>query len=315
MTQREIENIKELFRSFVRVMSSAVDERTPYNASHTRNMAECGERFIDYLNEQAKKAGREPLFDADHREEFLMSVWLHDIGKLVIPLEIMNKNTRLMPEQTTELLHRFEKIRLLAQIACLKGAISEQELKKEQEELEKDREEILQANTAGLCTDALRAEISRIHEKTYTEEDGSIRPWITDQEYQMLMIRKGTLSEAEREIMESHVVFTDKLLSEIRFSKKLSHVRQWAAAHHELLDGSGYPKHLKGDQIPMEVRMITILDIFDALVAEDRPYKPGMPVEKALKILTDMAEKEGKLDTELTRLFIESRCWEEPENK
>ncbi|WP_349229283.1 HD-GYP domain-containing protein [Ventrimonas faecis] len=310
MTQREIENIKELFRSFVRVMSSAVDERTPYNATHTRNMAEYGERFISYLNEQARAAGKQPLFDADHREEFLMSVWLHDIGKLVIPLEIMNKDTRLMPEQTNELLHRFEKIHLLAQISCLKGMISEQELKREQEELVKDREEILQANTAGICTDALRAEISRIHEKTYTEEDGSTRTWITDEEFRMLMIRKGTLSEEEREIMESHVVFTDKLLSEIRFSKKLSHVRAWAAAHHELLDGSGYPKHLKGNQIPMEVRMLTILDIFDALVAEDRPYKPGVPVEKALKILDGMANREGKLDPELTRLFAESRCWE-----
>ena len=127
----------------------------------------------------------------------------------------------------------------------------------------------------------------------------------------MLMIRKGTLSEEEREIMESHVVFTDKLLSEIRFSKKLSHVRAWAAAHHELLDGSGYPKHLKGNQIPMEVRMLTILDIFDALVADDRPYKPGMPVEKALNILKIMAEKEGKLDQALTEAFIESRCWEQ----
>lgn len=315
MTQRELENVKELFQSFVHVMSSAVDARTPYNASHTRNMAEYGERFVSYLNEQAKAAGKQQLFDADHKEEFLMSIWLHDIGKLVIPLEIMNKNTRLMPEQTTELLNRFEKIRLLAQIACLKGEIAEQDRKKRVDELEKARNEILHANTAGLCPDDLRREICRIHEKTYMEEDGSIKPWITDEEFQMLMIRKGTLSEAEREIMESHVVFTDKLLSEIHFSKKLSHVRQWAAAHHELLDGSGYPKHLKGDQIPMEVRMLTILDIFDALVADDRPYKPGMPVEKALEILIDMAEREGKLDPELTRLFAKSRCWEKQESR
>ncbi len=314
MTQRELENIKELFRSFVRVMSSAVDERTPYNASHTRNMVEYGEHFIRYLNERARMAGNPPMFDAAHKEEFLMSVWLHDIGKLVIPLEIMNKNTLLMPEQTTELLHRFEKIRLLAEIACLKGKFSEADLKKRRAELEKARKEILYANTAGHCPDDLREKICRIHENTYTEEDGSTRPWITDEEFHMLMIRKGTLSEKEREIMESHVVFTDKLLSEIRFSKKLSHVREWAAAHHELLDGSGYPKHLKGDQIPMEVRMITILDIFDALVAEDRPYKPGVPVEKALGILTDMAEREGKLDPELTGLFIESRCWEKRKN-
>ena len=110
--------------------------------------------------------------------------------------------------------------------------------------------------------------------------------------------------------MESHVVVTNKLLSQIQFSADLSHVREWAAAHHELLNGSGYPNHLEGDAIPMEVRIITILDIFDALVADDRPYKPGMPVERALSILDIMANKEGKLDPSLTALFIESRCWE-----
>ena len=115
--------------------------------------------------------------------------------------------------------------------------------------------------------------------------------------------------------MEEHVVVTGKLLSQIEFSEELSHVRQWASSHHEMLNGSGYPNHLSGDEIPMEVRIISILDIFDALVADDRPYKPGMPIEKGLHILTIMAEKEGKLDPRLTKLFIESRCWENPENR
>lgn len=109
--------------------------------------------------------------------------------------------------------------------------------------------------------------------------------------------------------MEEHVVYTDRLLSEIQFPQDFSHVRAWAAAHHELLDGSGYPRGLKGDEIPYQVRIITILDIFDALVADDRPYKPGIPVDKALGILEHMARK-GKLDRQLTELFTESRCWE-----
>ena len=128
----------------------------------------------------------------------------------------------------------------------------------------------------------------------------------------MLSIRKGTLSDAEREVMEGHVSITGKFLSQIRFSKELAHVPQWAAAHHELLNGSGYPNHLAGEAIPEEVRIVTILDVFDALVADDRPYKPGMPVERALSILQSMAEREGKLDPELTRRFCQSRCWEKP---
>ena len=118
-------------------------------------------------------------------------------------------------------------------------------------------------------------------------------PFLTPEERKLLSIRKGTLSEEERKIMENHVVITEKLLSEIRFTSDYSHVREWASSHHEYLDGSGYPKQLKGQEVPMEVRIITILDIFDALIADDRPYKPGMPVDKALNILTIMAEKES----------------------
>ena len=127
----------------------------------------------------------------------------------------------------------------------------------------------------------------------------------------MLSIRRGTLSGEERGIMENHVVVTNKLLSKIKFSNDLSHVREWAAAHHELLNGSGYPNHKEGESIPREARMITILDIFDALVADDRPYKRGMDPERALSILKNRAEKDGDLDLELVNRFIESDCWRE----
>ena len=127
----------------------------------------------------------------------------------------------------------------------------------------------------------------------------------------MLTIRKGTLAPEEVTKMRRHVVMTDKMLSQIHFSRSLSHVRSWAASHHEKLNGTGYPRGLKGEEIPYEVRMITILDIFDSLVADDRPYKRAMPVDRALAILREMAGQEGKLDPELTELFVKSRCWEE----
>ena len=109
--------------------------------------------------------------------------------------------------------------------------------------------------------------------------------------------------------MENHVVVTDKLLSQINFSPELSHVRAWAAAHHEKLNGKGYPKGLTEPEIPFEVRIITILDIFDALVASDRPYKKAKTVEEAIKIL-GFGAKDGELDPQLLQQFVESRCWE-----
>ncbi len=126
----------------------------------------------------------------------------------------------------------------------------------------------------------------------------------------MILLVISSISEEEREIMEEHVSVTDRLLSQIHFSGSLSHVREWASAHHEFLNGTGYPKHKRAEEIPYEVRMITILDIFDSLVADDRPYKRAMPVDRALSILKAMAEQEGKLDLGLTELFIKSRCWE-----
>ena len=307
---RYLSEIQDLFRSFVRVMSSAVEERTPYNSSHTKNMVAYGTRFLDYLNQQAAEAGEPVPFPSDRREELLMSVWLHDIGKLVTPLEVMNKAARLLPEQHSDFLHRMELVRLHAEIDRLSGRISDEERGAVIERTRQTIELVESVNAASFLPDERLAELDALAELTYAGEDGALHPWLTPEERAMLSIRKGTLSGGERKIMEGHVSVTGKLLSQIHFSKDLSHVPQWASSHHELLDGSGYPNHLSGDAIPQEVRIITILDIFDALVANDRPYKKGMPVEKALPILQSMAEKEGKLDPELTRLFCQSKCWE-----
>lgn len=308
---RYIAQIKALFQSFVKVMSSAVDERTPYNGSHTRHMAQYGDKFIDFLNGKTLGNGTKLEFAPAHKEELLMSVWLHDIGKLVTPLEVMNKMARLLPEQYAAFTHRMEVIRLRAEIACLSGGISESDLEKLILDTENAQKLVDAVNGAGFVTDGRLEELEKLSRRTYAGKDGKIHPWLEPEEHAMLSIRKGTLSDEERAIMESHVDVTDMLLSQIEFSEDLSHVREWAASHHELLNGSGYPNHRSGGEIPIEVRIITILDIFDALVADDRPYKPGMPVEKALNILTVMAEKEGKLDPELTKLFIESACWQE----
>lgn len=307
---RYLKEIKELFRSFVQVMSSAVDERTPYNGSHTRHMVEYCDRFLDYLNEQAAKSGEEEPFPPARREELLMSIWLHDIGKLVTPLEVMNKSARLMPEQRSNFLHRMEIVRLRGEVDFLSGRISADERDDILRRTREAAELIDSINGVGDLPDERLAELDALAALTYNDENGQPQPWLTPEEYSMLSIRKGTLSEEEREIMEEHVSITGKLLSQIHFPRHLANVPLWATAHHEFLNGSGYPNRQKGEEIPYETRIITILDVFDALVADDRPYKPGMPVDTALSILQDMAEREGKLDPELTKLFCQSNCWE-----
>ena len=306
---RYIEEMKELFRSFVRVMSSAVDERTPYNGSHTRHMAAYGERFLEYLGKKGMG------FSESRKEEFLMSIWLHDIGKLITPLEVMNKTTRLLPEQYSGFCDRMERIRLHGRIRLLEGQLSRDGQQALEEQIKAAEVLVKTVNEGEVLTGGQEEALKRLTKEEWTDSSGRFFPWLTPEEYELLSIPKGNLSKKERQVMEEHVVITDKLLSQMRFSDELSHVRAWAASHHELLDGSGYPGHRKGAEIPQEVRILTILDIFDALVADDRPYKPGMPVEQALQILEKMAEKEGKLDERLTRLFAESRCWEAAEEE
>ena len=306
---RYMQDIEELLQSFVRVMSSAIDERTPYNTNHSRRMAENGARFAEFLNEKAVQSGQEAPFSPERKEELVMSIWLHDVGKVVTPLAVMNKQARLSPLQAERIANRLHDIDLLAKISRLEGSLTDSGYQQTRQATEEARERIREINGAGFLTDDMLEYLEELKKRTYVEDDREF-PWISEEEYTQLSIRRGTLSPAERQIMENHVRITGKLLSQIHFTQDLTNVPKWAAAHHELLDGSGYPDHLTADHIPPEVRIITILDIFDALVAEDRPYKPGIPVPNALAILERMAEKEGKLDPQLTRLFAESRCWE-----
>ena len=154
------------------------------------------------------------------------------------------------------------------------------------------------------------ARVEEIAKRTYTDENGEVRPWLTETERVCLTVRKGTLTAAERGVMESHVTATARILEQVAFPRQYAQVPEWAAAHHELLNGTGYPDHRTAESLPREVRLLTILDVFDALTARDRPYKPPMPVEKALAILHSMV-REGSLDEEILALFEESRAWEE----
>jgi hypothetical protein len=169
---------------------------------------------------------------------------------------------------------------------------------------------IRRINTAGFLPDDDLARVDELAERTYIEENGEKHPWITQTEHDCLSIRKGTLTAEERGIIESHVVVTGKILEKVSFPKSYAMVPTWAASHHEYLNGKGYPKHISDGEISPEVRLLTILDVFDALTANDRPYKPPMPTDKALAILHSMVE-EGSLDGDILSLYEQSKAWEE----
>lgn len=299
------DNIIYLLDSFVRAMSTAIDERSPYNANHTKNMVRYGENFIQWLNH----SNQEWHFSLHEAHQFLMAVWLHDVGKLVIPLEVMDKNSRL-GDRIYDVKKRLKVVELLNKVSFLEGTVTEEEYQEKELQVKEVMELVLKVNKPGFMPDSDRERIKQLGELTYTDTDGKVRNWFIPEEMEALLVQKGTLTPKEREIMESHVTRTRKILGEMTFSKHYEKVPLWAASHHEFLDGSGYPDKLTAEQIPKEVRLLTILDIFEALTANDRPYRSAMPLERAFAILDSMAE-EGKLDKEILNLFKQSNAWKE----
>ena len=137
-----------------------------------------------------------------------------------------------------------------------------------------------------------------------------ICPWITKEELEQLLIRKGTLTDKERKIMQDHVEMTRRMLEQMEFGEDYKDVVTFASQHHERLNGSGYPRGIRADETSREVRLLVIIDVFEALTARDRPYKNPMPEEKALGILYRMAEN-GEIDMEILRWFEASQAWTE----
>ena len=301
---RAANQTQRLLDSVVMTLSQAIDERSSYTANHTRNMVRIAESFLDWLN----KTDNSWKFDESRRRSFLMSVWLHDVGKLAVPLEIMDKESKL-GTQMKIIEDRFVKISLLEEIAVYRGQLTLEEKETRKQERDSALDEIRRINRAEFVPDEKLELLKKMIVGKYRDENGEESPLLTDEEVENLSIRKGTLNDRERSIIQSHAVVTGRILDQIQFPDEYCHVPIWASEHHELLSGRGYPYHLTGDQIPKEVRLLTILDIFEALTAKDRPYKKPMPLERALSILDSMSSN-GDLDGEILALFKESKAWE-----
>ncbi len=294
--------VEELLDSLVQTLSTAIYTRTPYNVNHTTSMVKHAEKFINWINTHECDL----KFTELEKRQFIMSVWLHDVGKLIIPLEIMNKATRL-GNALKDISNRFDRIKLLTRIEGLeKGIVVADTLDK----INKTFNIIERANASGYLTDELHDEIIEISHFTYVDEFGDVCPWITPDEVENLTIRHGTLTAGERIIMEDHVVMTDKILQGVKFSGEYQKVPKWAREHHEFLNGTGYPNKLTAKDLEPQTRLLTILDIFDGLTASDRPYKSKTPIDKAFNILHEM-KNDGKIDGHLLELFHKSRVWEE----
>src|SRR5690606_4875869 len=309
---REIENI---FESFVKAAVTAIDQRDPTTAGHSIRVATltCDLAGIVGRVSRGRYAGLQ--FTREQMRELRYAALLHDFGKVGVREEVLVKAKKLPPTLQERVEARFDFIRRTLEADYYRARAEllerhgpngigpharalEHEFRRRLDELELFRDAVRRANEPTVLPEKSAAILDDIARRTFIGLDGRPVPYLEDEELRYLSIPKGSLDEHERREIESHVERTYRCLLPLPWPRDLRNVAEIAYGHHEKLDGRGYPRGVRGDEIPPQTRIMTIADIFDALTAADRPYKRAVPVERALDILVAEA-KEGMLDHEL----------------
>jgi HD-GYP domain-containing protein (c-di-GMP phosphodiesterase class II) len=326
-----ISNMAELFEAFVKVMATAIDEKSPVTGGHIRRVADLTLTMADVIHNIKEGPYKEVTFTQDQIYELKIAAYMHDIGKVTSPVEIVEKAKKL---QT--IFDRIQYIRLRmayisqriilegqnAKIEILQNGSDSEKLKaletethNKLEEIKEIREFINKCNEPGeFLDDETLERLKEISQKTYIDDEEKQQPFLKDDELVNLSIRRGSITEVERKKMQDHAAVTLRMLKQIPFTKKLKNIPGFAGAHHEFINGKGYPLGLKGDEIPFEGKLMAVTDIAEALTASDRPYKKAMPLETVNRILRSMAQKE-ELDNNLVELFIEKEVYKTYQEK
>ena len=314
--RRLAESIRTLFEGFVEASVTAIEQRDPTTSGHSHRvaaltcaLAQAADRIVD---------GPYAAFhiDRDELRELRYAAVLHDFGKVGVREQVLVKARKLAPGLRELLRSRFDQAFLSAcaeswEAAARNGggaANVAESLARRRAILEEAWKRVERADEPNVNEVAGGEDVEALRRLEYRDADGRTAPLLTEPELACLSISRGSLTPGERQEIESHVTQTFRFLTKIPWTRDLARVPDWAYAHHEKLDGSGYPRRLSAESIPVPVRMLTICDIFDALAARDRPYKPAVPGDEALGILSAAAKK-GAVDADLLKIFVGAQIW------
>ena len=309
---RLIHDIENMLDSFVKVMATAIDERSPYNKRHTERVAKYTVALARKVNDITDGDYSDLYFTEDELNELNMASWLHDVGKVTTPEYVMDKATKLdgRYDGIEFIKQRLELFIADCKVKYYKRKIKKKEMEQLIEKIVEYKEFLTAINMpTEYMTDEKLERLEKIYKDCYITSDGDEKVFINDFEFENLSIRKGTLTDEERKIMQNHVVVTYKLLEKMPFIKKYKNVPEIAASHHEKLNGKGYPFGKKDKDIPVGGKIMAIADFFDALTASDRPYKKAMSIEKAFSILENAAEN-GEIDKTFLDIFKKYKIYE-----
>jgi HD-GYP domain-containing protein (c-di-GMP phosphodiesterase class II) len=319
-----INQLEQLFESFIKLINTAIDEKSPYTGGHCQRVPALTMLLAEAVNETTEGALRGFHMTEKDRYELKIAGLLHDCGKVTTPVHVVDKATKL--ETIYDRIHlldtRFEVLKRDAEIEMLRNqaALLEQGRKMdamEQEvrhlerirQLDEDRAFLRACNIGGeRMRDVDIERVKRISQYRWTDVAGHEASFLTEDELRNLTIRAGTLTEQERKVINHHIVATIRMLEALPWPRHLTRVPEYAGGHHERMDGKGYPKGLTREQMSVQARCMGIADIFEALTAKDRPYKKGKTLSESLEILGKFREN-GHIDPDLFDVFVRRKVY------
>jgi HD-GYP domain-containing protein (c-di-GMP phosphodiesterase class II) len=313
---------QRMLEGFVRASVEAIEQRDPTTSGHSIRVAGMTVALARAVEREEVGVYQGVTWREDDLRELEYASLLHDFGKIGVREQVLVKAKKLYPadlrliESRFALALRSAEVEMLARkveaIAAGAGASDlaaiDAELEERRNQLRAAWNTINDANEPKVLSGGDFAMIEQISRQTYIDERGDVQALLSSMEVECLSVPRGSLTSTEYDEIRSHVVHTFEFLSTIPWGRKFRRVAQIAGAHHERLDGTGYPNRLKGSEIPLQSKIMTVSDIFDALTAADRPYKKAVPLARAIDIL-NMEVKQGHIDQELVRIFVDSKAW------
>ncbi|MCG6933512.1 MAG: GAF domain-containing protein [Gallionella sp.] len=317
-----IVQLEELFESFIQLINTAIDDKSPYTGGHCERVPALTMMLAEAVNRTTQGPLKDFVMTDKDRHELKIAGLLHDCGKITTPVHVVDKSTKLhtlfdkihLLDTRFEILKRDAEIAMLREIAAAGSDAERIEAGRKSyaerlEQLDLDREFLRHCNVGSEAMSAEAQErVHRIAAYQWRNVDGKLGRFLNDDEIENLTIRAGTLTAAERSIINHHIEVTIKMLEALPWPRHLKNVPEYAGGHHERMDGKGYPRGLTRDQMSVQARLMGIADIFEALTAKDRPYKKGKTLSESLTILGKF-KLGGHIDPDLFDVFMREKVY------
>lgn len=324
-------SIRNLFEGFIKASVTAIEARDPTTSGHSERVADLTVDLAKKIDSVSNGRFTEIKFSNIDIQQIKYASLLHDFGKIGVREDVLIKAKKLYSHELDSIIQRFNYIKKCMELNMANAKIKylldnskekalsffpniEKSFSEKIKELDESLNVILSSNEPSILAEASSNKLKELFGVHYEDFDGTQIHYLNKYELESLSISKGSLREDERLEIESHVTHTYKFLSTIPWTNEFKQVPEIAYSHHEKLDGTGYPRRINSENIPLPSKMMAISDIYDALTASDRPYKKALPVEKALDIL-GFEVKANKLDADLYKIFVDAKVYEVVKHK